>query len=318
MRGRERSLFFGTLGLLIVACGTRTGLLIDDTFPLDGSIDSGLDARKDARRDSEADVMDEDALPPFDASKPDVLPPNDCPDAGSTLVYLITQQGQLVSFYPPTLGFKTIGTISCPNANGHGPFSMGVNRLGTAYVVFDDGRLFEVSTATAACKATSFKVGQQGFVTFGMGYSGDSMGENLFVAESTFNTPSKGLGIIDTKTFGLNFVSAFSPSIPRAELTGTGDGRLFAYWPNTQGGSGGHIAAIDPKTAKVSGVDNLAIGGANDAFAFAFWGGVFWVFTTPSGPSTVTKFDPQTLSETNVTTYSGTIVGAGVSTCAPQ
>jgi hypothetical protein len=32
----------------------------------------------------------------------------------------------------------------------------------------------------------------------------------------------------------------------------------------------------------------------------------------------VTKFDPMTLSETNVTTYSGTIVGAGVSTCAPQ
>jgi hypothetical protein len=318
MRRRERNVFLGAVGLLLLACGTRTGLLIDESFvDTDAGKDAGKDARKDVQPDVLPDVVDEDS-PGFDASKPDVIPPNDCPDAGSTLVYLITEQGELVSFYPPTLTFKTIGTIACPNPNGNTPFSMGVNRTGTAYVVWSDGRLFEVSTATASCKATSFKVNQQGFNTFGMGYSGDNNGENLFVAESTFNTPSsKGLGIIDTKTFILNFVSAFSPPIPRSELTGTGDGRLFAYWPNTQG-SGGHIAQIDPKTAQVNGVDNLAIGGSNDAFAFAFWGGVFWVFTSPSGPSTVTKFDPQTLSETNVTTYSGTIVGAGVSTCAPQ
>lgn len=316
MRGRERSLFFGTLGILVVACGTRTGLLSDENGTLpDASLDAGKDV-KDATRDRLADVLDDS--PGFDASKPDSSPPNDCPDAGSTLVYLITEKGELVSFYPPSLSFKTIGTISCPSAPMTTPFSMGVNRTGTAYVVFTDGRLYEVSTATAACKATAFKPGQLGFTTFGMGYSGDNMGESLFVAESTFNTPqSKGLGIVDTKSFVLSFVNAFNPPIPRSELTGTGDGRLFAYWPNTQG-SGAHIAQIDPKSAKVTGVDNLLIGGSNDAFAFAFWGGVFWVFTSPNGPSTVTKFDPMTLSESTATTYSGTIVGAGVSTCAPQ
>ncbi len=317
MRGRERSLFFGTLGLFAIACGTRTGLLSDENGTLpDGSFDAGKDV-KDATRDRLGDVIDEDS-PGFDASKPDSTPPNDCPDAGATLVYLITQGGELVSFYPPSLTFKTIGTISCPSAPMTTPFSMGVNRTGTAYIVFSDGHLFEVSTATASCKATGYKVDQLGWNTFGMGFSGDNMGESLYVSESKTGVPqSKGLAIIDTKSFLLNFVSTFSPPIPRSELTGTGDGRLFAYWPNFQS-SGSHIAQIDRKTANVTGIDDLQIGGPNDAFAFAFWGGVFWVFTSPSGPSTVTKFDPMTLSETNVTTYSGTIVGAGVSTCAPQ
>ena len=53
------------------------------------------------------------------------------------------------------------------------------------------------------------------------------------------------------------------------------------------------------------------------ALAFAFWGGDFWIFTSPGGSTTVTKYDPLTQGETAVTTLGSTIVGAGVSTCAP-
>jgi hypothetical protein len=129
--------------------------------------------------------------------------------------------------------------------------------------------------------------------------------------------PSKGLATIDTSKFLLNYIGPFNPAIPRCELTGTGDGRLFGYWPNTQG-SGSNIGQIDPKSAAVTGVDPLKVGGPNDAFAFAFWGGYFWIFTSPGGASTVTRFDPLTLQEVAATTYGDTIVGAGVSTCAPQ
>ena len=104
---------------------------------------------------TEEDVVDEDVLPPIDVSPPvDVA--NDCPDAGSTLVYVITYQNALMSFYPPTGTFKRIGTITCPTVPANTPYSMAVDRLGIAYVVFSDGELFRVSTADASGQATSF------------------------------------------------------------------------------------------------------------------------------------------------------------------
>lgn len=306
------------LGLVSVAaaCGSRTALLVGDV-PEDASVDAAIDHRV---TDASRDVRDVslDSLPGFDAMKPDSQPPNDCPDADATLVYLITSANELLSFYPPTATFKTIGTIACPGAGGNTPFSMAVSRKGTAYVVFTDGSLYQVSTATASCKSTSFMQNQDGFLTFGMGFSGDKTTETLFVSQSVYNgMPSKGLASIDTTSFVLSFVGGFMPAIPRCELTGTGDGRLFAYWPNTAT-SGSNIAQVDPATAAVTGIDQLMVGGSMDAFAFAFWGGDFWVFTSPGGASTVTQFDPVALTETTAATYSGTIVGAGVSTCAPQ
>ncbi|MCA9590689.1 MAG: hypothetical protein KC657_35560, partial [Myxococcales bacterium] len=54
------------------------------------------------------------------------------------------------------------------------------------------------------------------------------------------------------------------------------------------------------------------------AFAFAHWGGDFWLFTAPQGKSQVTrlKYDDGTV-ETVKTDVGFEVVGAGVSTCAP-
>ena len=87
---------------------------------------------------------------------------NDCPDADATLVYLVSAQNELFSFYPPTVTFTSIGTLVCPARPNETPFSMAVDRKGKAYVVFTDGNLFQVSTSTAACIATPFAVGQLG------------------------------------------------------------------------------------------------------------------------------------------------------------
>jgi hypothetical protein len=325
MRSRRFAslLFLFDLALLAGACGSRTGLGLDDE-PIaeeDSGADVSLfDGGKDARDATEEDATEEDALPPIDARpRPDVRR-DDCPDADATLVYLVSETFDLLSFYPPTATFTTIGKIKCPSAST--PFSMGVDRKGKAYVVFDDGNLFEVSTATAACVATPFVVGQNGFVTFGMGFVSDNGGpaEKLYVAENelTGNQLSRGLATIDTDagTFKLNFISNFNPSEPRMELTGTGDGRLFGYFPNVSG-AGAHIIEIDKTTAQVLGDDALLIGSPGDAFAFAYWGGDFWVFHG-STSTTVTRFSPSDKSSTNVTTAPSVIVGAGVSTCAPQ
>ena len=291
-------------GPLASGCGARTELAAP---PLG-------EAGEDVTIDQDAA---EDVLPHIDHFV-DAPIPTDCPDAGSTLIYVISSENELFSFYPPTLAFTKIGTIACPNTQST-PYSMAVDRLGTAYSVFADGTLWQISTANASCKPTPYIPQPQDtpFFNFGMGFAGDQTGESLYIADANFNVNSLGLATLDTKTFTRDFIANFQPELPRCELTGTGDGRLFAFCLFTSG-TGSEIAEIDPKTAKVIAVNKLKLGDASDAFAYAFWGGYFWIFYGPGGSTTVTRYDPASFAEDNLASLQQTIVGAGVSTCAPQ
>ncbi len=308
--GRAIALASSSFGFAAAACGARTALIAEssDAMP----IDAAIDVRRDAPRDV---VVPLDSLPPIDATG-DHTVPLDCPDASDTRVYLFTEQNELYSFYPPNLAYKKIGNIACPNATGN-PYSMGVDRNGVAYALFDSGQVFRLSTSTAACSATSYVPNQLGWTTFGMGYaSTPDGGEALYVTEANFNTPSKGLGRIDTMSFKLGFINPFSATLPRCELTGTGDGRLFAFCLN-MGSNGAVLAQIAPTNAAVVGADNLAVGDPSNGFAFAFWGGDFWIFTSTTSDTTVTKYDPLTKGLNTVTMLTGTVVGARGSPCAP-
>jgi len=195
-----------------------------------------------------------------------------------------------------------------------------VNRLGIAYSVFSDGELFQISTSNAACKPTSYQPGQLGWNTFGMGYASlPDGGDQLFVIEVDFQNPSLGLGMIDTQNFKLSKVGNFQPDLTsECELTGTGDGRLFALCLNNNS-TDAVLAQIDQQTAKIVGADTLTgLGTGQQALAFAFWGGDFWIFTAPGNTTNVSKYDPVAKTLTKMTTLSAQIVGAGVSTCAPQ
>jgi len=283
------------------ACGARTGLLAPEES--DASIDAGHDVKKDT-----ADAFDA----PQDVVFPDVPIVSDCPDAGETLVYVLGAANELYSFYPPTLAFKPIGTIACKSNSS--PNSMAVTRSGIAFTNFLDGELFEISTANAACKATTYLSNQFGWTTYGMGYAGlADGGETLFVAGNGTNGVSKGLGFIDTTSFTLGVVGPFQPQQSNCELSGTGAGQLFGFCPN---GTGSTVIEIDPASAKVLSSHTLSTGSNASSFAFAFWGGTFWIFSG-NGSSLVTNYDPISKKETNVTNAPIEIVGAGVSTCAP-
>ncbi len=243
-------------------------------------------------------------------------------DAGVTYIYGVTTDSTLVSYYPPTGGLTAIGTIDCPvQTPGASPYSMAVDRAGTAYVVFDDGNLYQVSTADASCAATSFVVGQHGFVTFGLAFSADTTGpgETLFVAEEDSIGPSLGLATIDVTTLDLSFVGPFSAPLGPTELTGTGDGRLFGFSVDFPG-PGSHVSQIDKTTADVLSSVPLPFGGFDDADTWAFWGGSFYIFDAPgtATATTITRFNPGDGSTEMVATYAAPIVGAGVSTCAPH
>ena len=127
--------------------------------------------------------------------------------------------------------------------------------------------------------------------------------------------PRTRLAIDVGGTFGITKVGMFAPPLTNAELTGTGDGRLYAFHRPTDTTSA--IAEIDKSTAKVIASDPLPGVEQGSAWAFAFWGGYFWLFTQPD-KQRVTRYDPATKQITLVGGYTSPIVGAGVSTCAPQ
>jgi hypothetical protein len=352
-----RLLRFCAFGAVLGAaggCGSRTGLLVPDeppeepaeagvdasdaTAPEDAAPDATApDAPFDSGPDAPADVTLDavrDALPPLDVGK---SIPIGCEEAGvdGTLIYLVTAQNDLWSFYPPSLAFRLIGHINCPDPGS--PFSMAVDQTGIAYVLYDDGHLFRVRTADAFCQPTPFTVGQEGFVTFGMGYSQNpsGVGETLYIASDQIEAgaPSQ-LGLIDTTQFAVHAIGLFPPQVASAELTGTGAGDLFAFYalnptPNAKTGSAAPsaIGQIDKANGGLLGETILPNVAQGCGWAFAFWGGDFYTFTAPPAPETVCgamtlsvvwRYRPADGSQNEIAKFGEEIVGAGVSTCAPQ
>ena len=285
----------------VAACGARTGLMENE--------------REAPRQDAPTDIQDAAIDAKSDVDK------RDCVAEGITYIYVITHQERLYRFDPKNATFSEIGTIRCPNTASM-PNSMAVERAGTAYVVFLDGQLFEVSTRDASCSTTPFAPRQFDWMKFGMGFATRFGGpdEVLYVADTTYRTTSRGLGIIDTSSFVLTLIGPFSIPLGNSiELTGTGDGRLFAFALPTIG-STSRLAEIDPVDAKVLSDTPIPIGTPDSPFAFAHWGNDFYLFlaTWPGMPTTVTRYRPTDGSLTDVATLDTTVVGAGVSTCAPE
>ena len=290
---------------LLFSCGSRTGLFDDATA---------------TRLAPDATVLpDGRVIPTIDSAAADAPP--FCGDASTTLVYVVTNADEVLRFDPGAATFTPIGTLACPDPQH--PFSMAVDHRGIAYVLYSGGgsgsALYRVSLSTARCEATSFLPRTDGFASFGMGFAADDSdaGESLYVASD--DTAGGGeLGRIDVGNFRLTDVGRFSPSVNRAELTGTGDGRLFAFYAKANGTSSA-IAQIDKASGLVIAEDELPGIDQGTAWAFAFWGGDFYLFTAPQASSSiVTRFRPSDGSLTQIATYPDHIVGAGVSTCAPQ
>ncbi len=271
-----------------------------------------------------------------------------CSADGVDLIYVVDRTYRLVSFDPRLIGqpsgpYQVIGQLSCPNPGtslqpGGGtatPFSMAVDRNAVAWVLYSSGRLFTVSTTDASCQATSFQpsqnVGGQVWSLFGMGYVTDAAGgdtERLWIGGGNVDAQTSGsLGWIDTTSFAVNRTAAIQPSAEySAEFTGLGDATLWAFFPDTVSSS--FVQQIDKATG--AGVGNrlmfsLAASGRQvAAWAFAQWGGTFYVFVTTvdflglDERASVHAINRTTGAHSVVLQNQPyVVVGAGVSTCAP-
>jgi hypothetical protein len=245
-----------------------------------------------------------------------------CTDAAK-LIYVVDSNNQLSTFDGSTKTFKDLGALNCPASAGMTPFSMGVDRTATAYVLYSDGlsdgELFKVDTTSLACTKTAWTT-KLGLQQFGMGFSTDTAGgttDTLFIAGGAAGTigTSSTLAKLDVSTFQATQVGTVVGS---PELTGTGSAELWGFFPDAN-------APRVEKLNKASGAAAMTYGensirGMPLAWAFAFWGGDYWVFLMKGTETSTTVYQVNGMTGAikGMTASSGrTIVGAGVSTCAP-
>ncbi|MCB9591726.1 MAG: hypothetical protein H6719_03240 [Sandaracinaceae bacterium] len=296
--------------LSLVACLLVVGC--DDSRPTfrDGGGGGGVDANMISPF--------VDSGPPGDGGPGDSL----CGSAAEGYVYLVDSSDAFLRFDPATNVITPLGTLSC--ATSSSPFSMAVDRDANAWVLYQDGHIFRVSVTDVSCTATSFVAGQSGFDVFGMGFVSDAAGsadETLFVAGGSLLDISFGaarLGRVDD-ALALSAVGDL-PGWP--ELTGTGAAELWGFFPDTSPPSVRQIDKSTGATTRSFPISEISSGsGLGDtAWAFAFWGGRFYVFYKGDADLTtnVWRLDPADGSVLEVLHESGyRIVGAGVSTCAP-
>ena len=253
----------------------------------------------------------------------DQPPPDNCSEAAK-LVYVVADDGHMLSFSPrtspPTI--VDLGALSqCPVQSGDSPFSMGIDRDAIAWVLSNAGTLYRIEIQNGlACTNAGMTPNQQGFKLFGMGFVTNDVGttlDTLYIAGG--EGPGSGTpATLATMSFPDLIVHPQQQLSGWPELTGNANAELWGFFPDT----------TPPKIAKINKATGAedpsfpleALQGSPTAWAFAFWGGDFFLFdqTATAPSSAIYRLDPDTGTTDTLVADSGyTIVGAGVSTCAP-
>lgn len=258
-------------------------------------------------------------------------PEDDCDCKPNTdLIYLLDHaDAKLWTYNPKDHAFKQIGSVNCPTDSGDTAFSLAVDRFANAWIQMSpSGKLFKVDTLkNNACTDSGYVPASAGPKQSGMAFSDrrdDKVCEQLYLhsseggADDWKQGPGIGkLGTVDPETVAGKLVSKIDYN--GGEMTGTQDGRLFAF----AGANKGTLIEYNPADGSVVKKTELGDLVPTFAFAFAFWGGDFYFFTLATNQlplySKVTKldYDGDGSLTTVVDKVPFMVVGAGVSVCAP-
>jgi hypothetical protein len=248
-----------------------------------------------------------------------------CSEAAK-LIYVVESNRTVSSFNPQWVGkanpFTSIGQINCPASGNGQPFSMSVDRNAVGWVIYNNGELFTVDLTQASlpCTKTSFSP-QQGVARFGMGFVADNpqgANDTLFISGSGLNSDLSSTTFATLGTAPPYAITSLATLTGAPELTGTGDAKLWAFFPSA---TAPQVWQLDKTTgAALTTFNASALQGKPTAWAFAFWGGDFFIFLMRQSESEthVWRMNGQTGAVSDVVPVTGRhVVGAGVSTCAP-
>jgi hypothetical protein len=317
---------------ILVSCASDSREDASATLPTSAGLVTGdpSGTGSSTTDDSSSDSSDE---PKLDVGAGTGGPPmqgddSACPcGENADLIYVLSDQATLFTYNPATNSFNPLGAFNCPGSGAFDTtFSMGVARSGIAWVMYTpSGDIFHVDVNDAnVCTDPGYEPGYAGFTLFGMAFVSQSLNSpcDTLYAHSF----SGGLGGF-SEGAGSGQLGKVVDLLPQyistidydgGELTGTGDGRLFAF----AGTNPAKLVEYDKTDGSVIETTQLNGLELTNAFAFAFWGGDFYFFTEGdgfSGTSKVTRLDHDgdgSLATIN-TDAPIRIVGAGVSTCAP-
>ncbi len=269
------------------------------------------------------DVTSDGGRPLSDASAPNVA----CPPDANLGPYVLTDDSTLYRFDPSTLAFTKIGKLGCDAGE---PWDMAVDQSGTAWVVFFDGGLASVDTTNAHCtSASGYEAGQDGFLLYAMAYARPSLdaGETLYLSDTTYRQVpgpgSHGLATLDA-LLRVHPIGKFQ-GIPNvgAELSGTSNGTLYAFFPDDDAGNPATISSLvfmdgsvglSPNSSVLSGLHVPRLGD----FAFIYWRSAFYMFVAADQDPASTVWSYRGASTFVVDASApGRIIGAAVSSCAP-
>lgn len=263
-----------------------------------------------------------------------------CPCAGvlDGIYVLNSNAPASVWFYdPPENTFTEIGPLGCPAPTGAVANSMAIDRDGSAWFNYYrqsggryTGTMYRAPLSNLGeCQDLNYAGGNGDWYLVGMGYAvrgATTTCDDLFVYNSdkyvqypNFSGSTSQLGRWNPSASDKDILG--STNYPVAELTGTGDGRLYGFATVSQNQSVlVQFDKSDGSEIEVVPLDGLDV---TSAFAFAFWGGDFFFFTqTTTGirNSKVTRLDYDGNEDGGLTVVNGDtglhITGAGVSTCA--
>lgn len=242
------------------------------------------------------------------------------------LVYVLSLEGDIYSFAPADKVFTKLAPLKCKSPEGISlvPVSMAVDRSAVAWVNMRDpnqvelDRLYKVNTKTGACTPPKVQAGMGG-----MGLSlnaGSKDQETLFVVSEGKTPGAPGVSRVDVAKETITPINDM-PNPFDLELTGTGDGKLFALLIDTPLA----VAEMNKTSLAFTGRFNLPQVEEPLApmFAFSFWGGDFYIYTAtstaPTQTTNVTRYRPsdKSVNTAYMRSIGFHIVGAGVSTCAP-
>jgi hypothetical protein len=254
-------------------------------------------------------------------------------------IYVLAANERAVYFFdPPAKTFTKIGDVGCSAPAGWVANSMAIDRQGNAWFNYynvdllggtNQGKLYTAPLANlGSCTELPYVQNPPGqWFLMGMGYSvidPVSGCDELFLYNSDdyVDYPNiSGGSQLAQWVEANNTLQVIGPTgYAVGELTGTGDGKLFAFAAISQGNA--VLVNLDKDTgAEISNVP-LSVD-ITQAFAFAFWGGDVYFFTetaTGSATSKVWKLDYDNNEGGAFGTYMDAagiqITGAGVSTCA--